>query len=325
MWFIRILDFPRVQISFLLIISLIATLIFIDRKKISKWILVLLLTASLTYQLTLIYDYTFLAEKEVADKIPAADEKTVSFLISNVFMKNDNYGGFLDLIRNYKPDIIIVLEPDRKWKEKLEVLKNKYSFYLEYPLENTYGMILYSTLELIEPQVRFLIKKDIPSIHARLKLESGKVFRLYAVHPEPPVPGESADSKERDAELILIAREIRKIEEPVIVAGDLNDVAWSHTTRLFQRISGLLDPRIGRGFYNTYNAKLPLLRWPLDHVFHSNHFKLVELKTLPNFNSDHFPVYVKLNYEIEAAFQQKEKSPQKGDLEEARETINEAR
>lgn len=79
-----------------------------------------------------------------------------------------------------------------------------------------------------------------------------------------------------------------------IVAGDLNDVAWSRTTRLLQELSGLLDPRIERGPHSTFNANWPFLRWPLDHVVFEKSFQLRELKVVENIGSDHFPLFVAL-------------------------------
>jgi endonuclease/exonuclease/phosphatase (EEP) superfamily protein YafD len=117
---------------------------------------------------------------------------------------------------------------------------------------------------------------------------------LHGVHPEPPSPTEADSSLPRDAELLIVGRQVKGRDIPTIVAGDLNDVAWSYTTRLFQKISTLLDPRKGRGMFNSFHAKIPLLRWPLDHVFHSDHFVLDDMRRLPAFGSDHFPVYVRL-------------------------------
>jgi endonuclease/exonuclease/phosphatase (EEP) superfamily protein YafD len=103
--------------------------------------------------------------------------------------------------------------------------------------------------------------------------------------------------------------------------GDLNDVAWSRTNYLFQDISGLLDPRVGRGFYHTFHAEHPLFRVPLDHFFHSNHFRLVDFRRLGYFGSDHFPVYLKLSYEADAEADQHELTADPSQKEEAREKI----
>lgn len=101
-------------------------------------------------------------------------------------------------------------------------------------------------------------------------------------------------------------------------------MAWSRTTNLFQKISGLLDPRIGRGLYNSFHAKYPFLRFPLDHVFHSNDFRLVKLKRMPHIGSDHFPIYVALSLESTAEFTQQELKADKEEQQEAVETIQEA-
>ncbi|RYF85059.1 MAG: endonuclease/exonuclease/phosphatase family protein [Chitinophagaceae bacterium] len=189
------------------------------------------------------------------------------------------------------------------------------------PQSNTYGLHVYSKLPLHDVQVRYLLEKDIPSVKAQVQLRNNEHITLFVLHPRPPVPTEASDSRERDAEIILVAKEARKEKNAVIVTGDFNDVAWSKTTSLFQEVSGLLDPRRGRGFYNTFHARMPFFRWPLDHLFHSSHFKLVNMHRAAMVNSDHFPMYIKLNYEPQDKHEQPRVKPDADTEKDAKEAI----
>src|SRR5690606_18309926 len=125
---------------------------------------------------------------------------------------------------------------------------------IKHPLDNTYGMMMLSKLPLTYSPVNFLVTDSIPSIFTRITLPSGSMIDFYGVHPEPPMPG--TDTYERDTELLIIGKKIRESDIPTIVAGDLNDVGWSVTSKLFRKYSELVDPREGRGLYNTYNVFL---------------------------------------------------------------------
>jgi endonuclease/exonuclease/phosphatase (EEP) superfamily protein YafD len=154
-------------------------------------------------------------------------------------------------------------------------------------------------------------------------LPSGEVVDFYAVHPEPPLPGD--DSGERDAELVLVAKEVRANGRAAIVMGDLNDVAWSHTSRLFQRLSGTLDPRVGRGLYPTYPVGKPPLAWPLDHAFVTPHFQLTEIDRRGDIGSDHWPMLFGLCLERDPNRRLNDKSVPTDVREDARDQIEDGR
>lgn len=323
-WIFRIFDFPRLQVAVLSILSFSGVWYYYKPPHLKTAILVTVLAVSALYQVSEMIPYTPLAVQQVLTSNDVDTESTVSLLSANVYQENRNSEALLEAVGFADPDIVLLLETDDWWKNAVASLQEEYPYCVEAAKDNTYGMLMFSRYKLIGAQVEYLIKDDIPSIHAEVQLPSGKQVKLYALHPEPPSPTESASSIPRDGELMLCGKMARRDSLPVIVVGDLNDVAWSATTRLFQKASQLLDPRIGRGFYNTFNANYPVLRWPLDHVFHSDHFKLVRLDRMGDIGSDHFPIYAKLSLETDAVFEQDPPPADREDMEEVEEKIEQA-
>ena len=295
-WWIRGADFPRLQI---LVLGFIAFILFLLVDHPWSWLNQLLfigLMAALAYQLKMVLPYTFIWKKQVKQvKQDQLDpQRQISLVVSNVLTTNTKYHLLIEQIQIHQPDLVLTLETDQNWQNALSVIEADYPYRVPVPLDNLYGMHLYSKLELSETEVKFILSDEIPSIHTTVILRSGQPVQLYCLHPKPPSPTEAKDSTLRDAELLIVGDQIKDLDESCIVMGDLNDVAWSRTTRLFQRISGLLDPRVGRHYVNTFHADYPFFRWSLDHVFHSTDFALVHMERLPHVGSDHFPVFLVL-------------------------------
>ncbi len=323
-WWIRGFDFPRIQISILLVANIILAIFVYSFDEWWHFLLLGALILSLLYQCYYIYPYSIFAKVQVIDYGGEENEDTISILVSNVLTPNTKYDKLIALARKRDPDILLTLESDKKWERALSVLEDTYGHCVKIPLDNLYGMHLYSKLPLEEIEIKYLVSEDIPSIHGYVRLKNGKRAEIHCFHPRPPSPSESKTSTNRDAELLLAGREIDHDAERVLVFGDLNDVAWSRTTKLFQKMSGLLDPRRGRGFFNTYNANYLLVRWPLDHVFHSDDFTLIDIARERNIGSDHFPMYIKLNYTPKAKWKQDGLKANKDEEQWAEEKIKKA-
>ncbi len=322
-WWVRSVDFPRIQILVLGIIAWFGMLLFWSQWQLGQWMLFVALSMTLAFQLRMVLPYTKLWKKEVqsAKSKPESKPHQLKIMVSNVLTTNDKTQDLIDLVDQRQPDILITLESDKKWESALSQIESDYPYTVKVPLDNLYGMHLYSKVELIEPEVKYLIIDDIPSIHTQLRLHSGRIIWLYCLHPMPPSPTEADKSTTRDAEILMVGKHIKENEQMAILAGDLNDVAWSKTTRRFQRISGLLDPRIGRHFINTFHVDYPFLRWALDHIFHSACFTLVSIERMPSIGSDHFPVMTILQYEPEETNNQEQNAP-KAQAEDIKETEN---
>ncbi len=318
-WWIRIFDFPRLQIAVLCLLSFVLGFFFLRGRWQLKAVWLVLLQVAFLYQLRRIIVYTPLYSTQAKESNHATRDNSFRLLISNIWMKNRQADRFRQLIRQQDPDVVLVTEPDQWWERQLAGLEETFPYHIKQPQDNTYGMILYSRLPLIGQQINFLVEPEVPSFFTRIVLPSKDTVDLYCVHPRPPKPG--VPSYERDTEILLVGRKIRQRGRPAIVAGDLNDVAWSGTSRRFKQYSSLADPREGRGLYNTYNVHLPLLRYPLDHVFFSREFGLITLEKLKDIGSDHFPMLVEVSFEPHTSNVQHIPNASEEEREEIRQTI----
>ncbi|OCW57364.1 endonuclease/exonuclease/phosphatase family protein [Hoeflea olei] len=316
--FVRSFDFGRLQVMGLAAVVIAVSPLAGEATPVVLAALAMA-AAALLIQLVYVLRFTPFWRRQTVDFAgDPGSADTISVLACNVKQGNRDYRRVIALLEELEPDVAVFMETDDKWGEALRPALSAFHETIYQTQDDSYGMILASRRPLEHSEVRFLLNEEVPSISCVVGLPGGRKVRIIALHPEPPLP--NRDTLGRDAEILLVAEEARDESLPLIVTGDLNDVAWSRTTRRFLRISGLLDPRQGRGLYNSFDARYRFLRWPLDHIFHSRHFELVRLERQRFVGSDHFPMFYRLAL-TERDRNDPPEDPSSEDKEEAQEAI----
>lgn len=330
-WVFRVPEFLKLQLLSLQILVVITGLFFWEQWH-GLWFYIgfaftLLLILHHLYDLfpfSIFYRW-FRPKKQTEQRM----SKPIKLISSNVYQFNQSYDRLIHLIDNEQPDLVLTMESNADWEKALRQIEKDYPYQVKETQENTYGMHLYSKLKIKNFKIHFFINRETPSFEVHFETDDNYRFDFFGVHPPPPSPTEEENSKERDGELMRLSKRIRerKNTNETIVVGDFNNVAWASSTQRFRRLTGLIDPRFGRGLLCTFHAKIPLLRMPIDLMYHGESIYVKSFERLPSINSDHFPLCCTFQIaerKVEESTEEQEKGDQQLRDEEIKEGLKQA-
>lgn len=187
--FLKMLDFPRIQFFIASLVVLLLVIFTIRKWRWQHYILPVGLLIGLVIHGNHLINYTTFVSADV----PTAeglntDDTPISLLIVNVKMSNREAEPTIKLIEDKNPDIVLAMEVNKWWNEKLKPLDEKYPFSKHVINEVAYGMVLFSKFPLNSVEVNYLTHEEVPSIESTVTLNNGKKLTFYAMHPVPANP-----------------------------------------------------------------------------------------------------------------------------------------
>jgi len=142
-WWVRIWDFPRLQVTMLALAALGCWAL--AHPTLAGPALPLLVGVAAGYQGVKIWRYTRLAPTEVqrSHRDPPDPAHTLSLVESNVLQSNRDAERLARVAAAADADVLLFVETDEWWRERLDrAFAGTHPHALRCPLPNTYGMLL---------------------------------------------------------------------------------------------------------------------------------------------------------------------------------------
>lgn len=216
---------------------------------------------------------------------------TLTVMTFNVNGLNDRYSEVIEYIRDEDPDVVFIHEATFLWEDAFDTadLPHRVERGRQEPLD-------FGTVALVPEDAEFRtfgFATTAPRAVEVVVDVGGTRVRMLGTHPLSPSTEERA--RLRDAQLGFARDWSAESGGRRIVAGDLNATPWSYAFRRLLDGGALINSQRGYGLELTFPASAsPLVQVPIDHVLHSEGFRVIDRRLGPAFGSDHYSVIVDL-------------------------------
>lgn len=214
----------------------------------------------------------------------------VRILSANVLADNDDPTRFVELILAERPDVFAVIEFTELFAERLRAVHDEYPFTIRSAEPGNFGIAVYSRWPIAQEVMLDL--RGFAAIDALIDSPFG-TWHFVAAHPVPPMGAQSAAI--RNGQLVELAEHVASLESPVVIAGDFNLTPFSPWFEDFTERTQTSDALRGRGPGMTWPSFLAALGIPIDHVFVSREFAVLNYRRANDIGSDHLPIVAELN------------------------------
>ena len=223
----------------------------------------------------------------------AGTGQPLRLLVANVLTRNRQHDRLLQLVREQRPDLVLLQETDSIWLTAMTAgLGADYPHQVVHPRGDNFGIAAFSRLPLARGEVLHLGSAELPTVALRVTHDNAPLDILLT-HTLPPVGRNSA--RLRDEQALAVAAECRRLGERVVMVGDFNVTPWSPMFADVLRDSGLADSCQGFGWQPTWPTRLPaMFRIPIDHCLHGAAVAVVDRRVGPDIGSDHLPLLLEL-------------------------------
>ncbi|MFY7806852.1 MAG: endonuclease/exonuclease/phosphatase family protein [Limnoraphis robusta] len=294
-WVFQLLDHLRVQLSLILLLSIIFNVI---QKRFCSLAFCLPLFLNFILILPLFIPPT---QRYNLVKNDANSQPTLRLLHLNLDVNNSNYTPTLQYLDQQNADIIFLQEVTPAWLNQIESNLSRYQVIESRPLTNTQGVALLVPTNLLPSlQVKNTEILHFPSGSERpmiaTQIQGNQTLSILSLHVTRPRNNGTSNYQKTELDAVAAwSQQQQNQGNQVIIIGDFNLTPWSSRFRQFLQAAHLRNSQRGFGLQPTWLAGLPpFMMIAIDHAVYSEDLMTLDRKIGPKLGSDHLPLWLEV-------------------------------